>query len=84
MAKKEQTPLERLQKLRAEIEQAKSDRSGLEGERRSVTAGMQEQFGISSLDEAKKKLEELQQQETDLNQQITDGLAELEQQYVWE
>ena len=75
--------IERLLKIKNQIDEAKSKQSEITGQIKSITSQMKQKFEVSDLKEAEKKLEkmgiELDTQETEFEK----GMKDLEEAYEW-
>lgn len=74
--------LERVQKFRTAIESAKTERAELSGQLTGALEQLQES-GADSVPLGKKLHEQLKKQQSQLNEEITIGLAALEKEYEW-
>ena len=75
---------EDLFKLVEKIEEAKSNYSKLEGKKASYLETLKEQFGVSSLTEAKELLEKKDKDIDILEQTIQKGLDKLQEEYEFD
>jgi len=67
--------------LKKEVEEAKNELAELRGQRTALNRQLKEQYGCSSLAEAEKKLKKMEEQISDLNTKIEEGLAEIDEKY---
>ena len=68
-----------LLQLQQEIEDAKTEVSKLEGRKERLMEELQEKWACPTMEDAQKKLKELNEQVTKLNDQIEEGLEKLEE-----
>ncbi len=70
-----------LLKIKREIEAAKTTVSELTGEQTLLMRQLKEQHGCNTVDEAEKKLEDLDIEIASMTRNIEKGLAELDEKY---
>lgn len=74
---------ENLQKIKSQIEKAKTEQSEIQGKRSSTIETMKDKFGVDTIEAAEKELSkrgtELDKMENDFNS----GYKELEESYDW-
>lgn len=70
-----------LLKIKREIEAAKTTVSELTGEQTLLMRQLKEQHGCNTVDEAEKKLEDLDIEISSMTRNIEKGLAELDEKY---
>jgi len=68
----------KLLKLKEQIDSEKSRRSELQGELKSIMKRLSDEFGISSLDEAKKKIDEQKEELENLELKINESIEKIE------
>ena len=73
-----------LLRKKREIEEAKQELSELIGQEKALMKRLEEDYGITSVKGAEKKLEILKTEADDLNAQIQEKTEELEAQYFQE
>lgn len=74
---------DKLLKLKKELEQAKLDKAQLQGALDQNLNRLKEEFQVKSLDEAKKKLQSIIAEQSDLVIKIDDAVKSLEEKYQW-
>jgi hypothetical protein len=74
---------DKLLKLKEELEQAKLDKAQLQGALDQNLNRLKEEFKVKSLDEAKKKLQSLIVERSDLVIKIDNAVKSLEEKYQW-
>jgi len=72
---------EKLRHYKGEIDKAKVELNQLEGEEKSLLAGLKDDYGISSVKEAEKKLKQLHDEEGQLQKELDRKLSEIEKNY---
>lgn len=77
------TSADKLLKLKRELEQAKLDKAQLQGALDQNVKRLQEEFGIKSLADAKKKLQNMISEQEDLTNKIDLAVEYLEKKYQW-
>lgn len=70
---------QRLLKLKGSIEKKKSERSELQGELKSVTKQLKDEFGVSTVEEAKKLQAEKEAELAKLKEDIESKIEEIEE-----
>lgn len=70
-----------LLELKSNIDSAKSKISELEGQKKMLMKRLKDDYGCTTLKQAKKKLDELNESVTELDDQIQQGIEKLEEQY---
>ncbi len=68
----------RLLKLKGAIEKKKSERSELQGELKSITKQLKDEFGITTVEEAKKLQEKKEAERSELQDNIAAEIAGIE------
>jgi hypothetical protein len=69
----------RLLKLKGAIEKKKSERSELQGELKSITKQLKDEFGVATVEEAKKLQEKKETERTELQGDIAVAIEEIEE-----
>ena len=72
---------DKLLEIKEQIDQAKTQISQLKGRKEYLIQQLNDEWGCSSVKEAKAKLEEMKEQIQDLDSKIQKGIKELEQEY---
>ena len=75
--------LQRLNDLKAEIDNATASKNKLDGERKSVIDRMESKHGVDTIDAAKKLVTKQEKELVGINDLIEDGMAKLEEEYQW-
>lgn len=73
--------IDKLVKLKKQIEQAKLDKASAEGALKQCLDRLKIDFACKSIDQAKKKLEEMKKKQEELEEDIEAALKELEEEY---
>lgn len=68
-----------LMRLKERIDRAKTERSRLEGELRSLESRMKEEFGTADPDKIQVKVAALRKEAEKLRKQVEDGVKEIEE-----
>lgn len=76
------TSVETLSKMKAEIEDSKNKQARLEGELEGIENRLKE-MGLESIEEAKKKLDALEDEEEQIVSKIEEAVENLKKQYDW-
>jgi len=71
----------KLKQVRMKVESAKEVVSNLKAQHNVLLQRLSEECGISTVEEAKKRLERLQKRRAVLEQSIEEGIAKMEDQY---
>ena len=69
--------------LKDEIERAKEDKAKDEGRLSSLMERLSEEYGLNSLDEAEKKIAEIEKEVSVLDKEYDTGLKDLREKYQW-
>ena len=69
---------QRLLKLKGTIEKKKSERSELQGEAKSLTKQLKDEFGVATVEEAKKLQEKKEAERAELQGDISATITEIE------
>lgn len=77
------TSAEKLLKLKNELEQAKLDKAQLQGALDQNLKRLKEEFDVSTLSEAKKKLDSMIKEQSVLAIKIDKAVEALEEKYQW-
>lgn len=72
-----------LTRLKKAIEEAKSDKSKIEGRLEELLKSLKEQFGFNSIEEAQEGIEKLQEELTELEKEIQDKFAAIKKEFQW-
>ena len=80
--KNNDTTVNELLALQKRIEDAKSEKSRIEGELTSLLKRLKEEFGSDDVVQVEKKIEAMKQQASRLRKQVEDGLAVLRKEMV--
>ncbi len=75
--------VERLLELKAEIEKAKLEKAQLEGALQQNMQRLEEEFGVTSIEKAKIRLKELQDELELTKEEIDLAVEKLEREYEW-
>jgi prefoldin subunit 5 len=73
-----------LLRKKREIEQAKEELSELKGQEKALMKRLEEEYGITTIEQAEEKLESLQQQVSDLDTLIQEKTEAIEEKYFTE
>lgn len=73
--------IDKLVKLKKEIEQARLDKASAEGALKQCLERLQTEFGVKSIEAAKKKLASMQERQEELTEEIEQTMKELEEEY---
>lgn len=68
-------------KLKGKIDKAKQEVSELSGQQKALQSQLKEEFECATIEQAAKKLEKMEQDQTKLQEQIDTALEEIEEQY---
>ena len=77
------TSIERLLKLKDEIEHAKLDSASAQGALDQNLKRLKDEFGVRSLEQAKAKLEKMKSEQTGIKNKIEAAVEKLEENYSW-
>ena len=69
--------------LKNEIDRAKEDKAKDEGRMSSLMERLKEEYGLNSLDEAEKKIAEIEKEVSTLDREYDTGLKKLREKYQW-
>jgi uncharacterized membrane-anchored protein YhcB (DUF1043 family) len=72
-----------LQRLKENIDNAKSNLSKLEGREEELLNQLKKDFGVTSVAEADKKIKEMQKEYDKIEKHIEDEYKKLKDQYDW-
>lgn len=75
--------LQRLNDLKAEIDNATASKNKLDGERKSVIDRMEFKHGVNTIDAAKKLVAKQEKELAGIVDQIDEGMTKLEEEYQW-
>ena len=73
--------VDRLLALKKKIKEKQDEKSRLQGRLDQLMSQLKEEFGCSSVEEGKKKLEELEGAVKHLERQVAESTAEIEKKY---
>jgi len=77
------TVIERLTKMKDELEAAKIDRAEIDGAIKQNMERLKTEFQCGSLERGKSKLNSLKEKKAKLDEEIEDAVTSLEKSYVW-
>jgi len=72
-----------LLKLKNHIEKSKNEAMRLEGQLEQLLNQREQDFGVATDEEAEKYLEELATQESELSQELSDGISTVKDELGW-
>jgi len=72
-----------LLKLKNHIEKSKNEAMRLEGQLEQLLNQREQDFGVATDEEAEKYLEELVTQESELSQELSDGISTVKDELGW-
>ena len=72
---------DRLLKLKEEIDNAKEEKAGFQGQLKGLMDRIKKEYGCDTLEEAEKYLNELREKKKELEKKLNRGIEELEQEY---
>jgi predicted nucleic acid-binding Zn-ribbon protein len=69
--------------MKEKIEGAKEKRAQLKGELNELMRRLKQDYGITNIKQAEKKVKEMQAQIVEMDKEIEAGVAKLEKDYEW-
>jgi len=75
------TDVKRVKALQNEIVQAKQELAECVGQEKELMNQLKEEFDVSTLDEAKELLSDMEKKEKDMESEISAGIKKLEEEY---
>lgn len=76
-------PAQRLMEMKQEIEATKISKAQIEGSLKNEMERLKSEFGVSSLEKAKRKLDEYRLAKKEIEQEMEKIVAGLEKDYDW-
>ena len=73
-----------LLQMKEKVEEAKTEKAKLEGQIESIHSRLKNEYSLNSVEDAEKKVEALTSEVNEKENQLQQGISQLEDEYNWE